>query len=344
MVLIPTLHQTTQSVSLEQMTPLVTPMTPVSLEQINNPNSYMNFLVWNCRGSHNPEFRHHFRSLLDNHRPVLAILLETHMHNHTRLSDDYNFTNMSQVSANGLMGGLVVLWNEEGIKVIEMRISDQEIHCMVQIIVVNNNLYNIFLKHTTQQAVEYTYLAAFTHKTNHKRKITKKIKWNPPNTNFYKLNTDGAYSANTVGIGGLIRNSKAEWILGFSGSAPHDSSTTAELYALTQGLKLAYENNIRPLEMEVDVKEVTMLLHTNNIAFSCMIIDCRYYLGQLGNPVVQYAYKEQNMVADQLAKAGHNFGNDYTPSVFEDVPTFVAQIFEKDKECLAGPPSCQGTA
>ncbi|XP_019259748.1 PREDICTED: uncharacterized protein LOC109237817 [Nicotiana attenuata] len=120
---------------------------------------------------------------------------------------------------------------------------------------------------------------------------------------------DGAYSDNTAGIGGLIRNSNADWILGFAGSAPHESSTFIELYALTQGLKLAYENNIRSLEVEVDAKDITIVLHTDNIAFSNIIADCRYYLGQLGNPVVQHAYREQNMVADQLAKAGHNFGN-----------------------------------
>lgn len=113
MVILPTLRQPTQVVTLEQMASHVTPMTPLPLGQTYNPNSYMNFLVWNCRGSHNPEFRRHFRSLIDNHRPVLAILLETHMNDHTRLCDDFNFTHMLQVLANGLIGGLVVLWKEQ---------------------------------------------------------------------------------------------------------------------------------------------------------------------------------------------------------------------------------------
>lgn len=72
-----------------------------------------------------------------------------------------------------------------------------------------------------------------------KIKIAKNIKWNTPNAQFYKLNIDGAFSDNTAGIRGLIRNFKAEWKLGFSDSAPHESSTFADLYALTQGLKLA---------------------------------------------------------------------------------------------------------
>lgn len=63
---------------------------------------------------------------------MLAILLETHMQDHTRLRDDFNFTNMSQVPANGLIGGLLVLWNEASINVTERRLSEQEIHYVVQ--------------------------------------------------------------------------------------------------------------------------------------------------------------------------------------------------------------------
>lgn len=134
MVIIPTLLQLTPSLSLGQMmTQAVSLMVPPPMREITSPNSYMNFLVWNCRGSHNLEFHRHFRSLLDNHRPVLAILLETHMQDHTRLRDDFNFTNMSQVSSNGLVGGLLVLWNEASINVTEMRLSQQEIHCVVQV-------------------------------------------------------------------------------------------------------------------------------------------------------------------------------------------------------------------
>ncbi|OIT39444.1 putative ribonuclease h protein [Nicotiana attenuata] len=202
---------------------------------------------------------------------------------------------------------------------------------------------NILHNHITQQAAEFTYLASYTCKTNHKIKLAKNIKWNPPTAHFYKLNTDGAFSANTTGIGGLIRNSNAEWILGFAGSAPHDSSIFAELYALTQGLKLAYENNIAPLEVEVDEKDLILLLHSENIAFSNLIADCRYYLGQLGNPVVKHAYREQNMVADQLAKSGYNFGNEYLPTVFENVPIFVEPTFARDKACLEGTQSGQDT-
>ncbi|OIS96517.1 hypothetical protein A4A49_09023 [Nicotiana attenuata] len=132
MVIIPMLLQLPLRLDPTTST-VVHPMTQAPMVQHENPNSYMNFLVWNCRGSHNPEFRRHIRSLLDNHRPTLVILLETHMQDHTSLREDINFENMAQAPANGLIGGLVVLWNAVHINVTEMRISDQEIHCVVQV-------------------------------------------------------------------------------------------------------------------------------------------------------------------------------------------------------------------
>lgn len=63
----------------------------------------------------------------------MAVLLETHMQDHTILRDDFQFTNLSQVPANGLSSGLVVLWNTILITIEELRMSEHEIQCMVQV-------------------------------------------------------------------------------------------------------------------------------------------------------------------------------------------------------------------
>nr|XP_009786072.1 PREDICTED: uncharacterized protein LOC104234226 [Nicotiana sylvestris] len=175
---------------------------------------------------------------------------------------------------------------------------------------------------------------AYSHKTNYTTKLHKDIKWNPPNAHLYKLNTERAYSLTKAGIGGVIRNSKAEWILGFAGAAPCKSAIFSELYALMQGLRYAYERNITPLEVEVDAKDIILLLHTENFGLFNLIVDCRYYLGLLGNPTVKHVYREKNMVSDQLAKVGHNFGDAWLPRVFEAVPIFVAPVFERDRACM----------
>lgn len=76
------------------------------------------------------------------------------------------------------------------------------------------------------------------------KKKQQNLKWKSHKEFFYKLNTDGAHTTNKAGIGGLIRNSKAEWILGFIAAVPRDSSTSSELHALLQGLQLAYSTTL----------------------------------------------------------------------------------------------------
>ncbi|OIT25995.1 hypothetical protein A4A49_57124, partial [Nicotiana attenuata] len=190
------------------------------------------------------------------------------------------------------------------------------------------------VRHTTQQAAEFTYLVAKCHKCVEKQQLN--LKWIPPKDNFYKLNTDGACTDTTTDTGGIIRNSKAEWILGFATAIPRDTSMSAELHALLLGLTLAHEHNLKPLEVEVDAKEVITMIQSNNVSFANILINCRYLLDRLGKPVVQHAYREQNRVADRLAKEVSNFGNNSVQHIFETIPDFVRQVFEEDKyEMLA---------
>lgn len=69
----------------------------------------MNFIIWNCRGSQSPDFCRNFRYLLDYYYPTLVVLIETHLSDHMTLRDDFQFTNMEQVPAEGNSGGIVVL-------------------------------------------------------------------------------------------------------------------------------------------------------------------------------------------------------------------------------------------
>ncbi|XP_070042981.1 uncharacterized protein [Nicotiana tomentosiformis] len=55
------------------------------------------------------------------------------MQDHINLRNDFQFTDISQVSSNGLSGGIVILWHCDLINVDELRMSEQDIHCMVQL-------------------------------------------------------------------------------------------------------------------------------------------------------------------------------------------------------------------
>ena len=57
------------------------------------------------------------------------------------------------------------------------------------------------------------------------------VKWNKPELNWYKLNTDGSSIGNPrkAGGGGLIQNHEGGWVKGFSRDIGISSSVNAEL-------------------------------------------------------------------------------------------------------------------
>lgn len=94
----------------------------------------LNFIIWNCRGTHSPDFYINLCYLLDYHRPALIVLLESHLVDHATIRNGFSFTNMAQVRADGNSGGIVVLWLNDLLIIDEMAITHQEIHCMVQVL------------------------------------------------------------------------------------------------------------------------------------------------------------------------------------------------------------------
>ncbi|KAK4734382.1 hypothetical protein R3W88_008643 [Solanum pinnatisectum] len=57
------------------------------------------------------------------------------------------------------------------------------------------------------------------------------INWTPPPTGTFKLNIDGAtnITKGIGGIGGVIRNNKGDWVIGFIGKTPHTNPTMVKL-------------------------------------------------------------------------------------------------------------------
>lgn len=87
----------------------------------------------------------------------------------------------------------------------------------------NDNLHNN-TNSTIKIHIPYALAMEFKHLTTPKNRAKSKpgfVKWKAP-TIGYKLNTDGStYStAKTRGLGGVIRDRKGKWILGFMGNLP----------------------------------------------------------------------------------------------------------------------------
>ncbi|OIS98192.1 hypothetical protein A4A49_62355, partial [Nicotiana attenuata] len=154
-----------------------------------------------------------------------------------------------------------------------------------------------------------------------------------PKPDIYKLNTDGTHSlvSNKNGIGGIIRDHKGNWILGFSRKILSQSPIATEIFAILQGLTFVVQHNLTPLQVEIDAKEVRRLLHDNNIVYANLLNACRHLLRQLHDPVVSHAYREQNRLADQLAKSGSFLEGNSIMQIFDKPPLFVGRIWDEDK-------------
>ncbi|XP_059294747.1 uncharacterized protein LOC132047768 [Lycium ferocissimum] len=161
------------------------------------------------------------------------------------------------------------------------------------------------------------------------------IKWEPPDHTPLKLNTDGACQGNpgVGGIGGVFRDKSGNWVLGYMKGLPHTTNNLAELTAIMQGLRL--EHNLKPLEINTDSTEVIKMINEGHLPYSSIISYCRCLMRELGCPVVKHNYREQNKVADLLAKEGGKQQLSEGMDILAVPPMFVRQVFEADRVRIA---------
>lgn len=80
------------------------------------------------------------------------------------------------------------------------------------------------------------------------------IKWLSPHFSFFKLNCDGASSFDSylAGAGGVIRDESGFFVAAFAHHLYSNSSATAEIWAIRDGLLLALKMNITHLIIDSD--------------------------------------------------------------------------------------------
>lgn len=89
--------------------------------------------------------------------------------------------------------------------------------------------------------------------------------------------------------------------MGFNKGFHAASNNQMELPALLEGLKLAENQNLRPEEINVDSREIILMLKNGNLHYDFIIDACRYVLRMIGRPPIVHCFREQNSVADTLA-------------------------------------------
>lgn len=70
------------------------------------------------------------------------------------------------------------------------------------------------------------------------------------------------------------------------------------------GLKIVVQQQITPIVIETDWKEIIGMFQTNTMHYTNIINDCMLLLLQLDRPPIQHIYRKQNCVADSLVKYG----------------------------------------
>ncbi|KAK4713628.1 hypothetical protein R3W88_019535 [Solanum pinnatisectum] len=67
------------------------------------------------------------------HKPAMLVLLETRLGEHKRLTKVPHFDSQIQSATNGLLGGIVIMWKKDILKLSDISITSQRIHVTVQV-------------------------------------------------------------------------------------------------------------------------------------------------------------------------------------------------------------------
>ena len=135
-------------------------------------------------------------------------------------------------------------------------------------------------------------------------------RWESPLEGWVALNTDGAAKGNPglAGAGGVIRDHKGEWILGFSENSGCCSPLKAEIKAILRGLQLVKGTYAQKIWLQVDSKVVVNTLlkeQDGHPKYSFLLNQCKDMITwEEWEVKITHCFRETNQVADILAKMG----------------------------------------
>ncbi|GLT96253.1 hypothetical protein SLE2022_138940 [Rubroshorea leprosula] len=158
------------------------------------------------------------------------------------------------------------------------------------------------------------------------------IAWDPPPPEWIKLNTDGSVIGNPVlgGCGGVFRDSQGQWVLGFTRNIGFTTALAAKLWAIKDGLQLAFNLHFNHIIIETDCYVAFQLISTTpnpHHPLGTLILDCRALLNKIPHARLRHVFRESNMVADTMAKRGAQSSSNFT--ILYNCPTDVELL------CLA---------
>lgn len=101
----------------------------------------MNIIIWNSRGALKPNIQSHVRELSQAYSPSIMVIIETHLGGPRakEIIDTLPFDGAIHTETIGYAGGLWLLWNSDKVKITPLGNTEQEIHAMVKVRLLNTS-------------------------------------------------------------------------------------------------------------------------------------------------------------------------------------------------------------
>lgn len=138
---------------------------------------------------------------------------------------------------------------------------------------------------------------------------TQNMKWEKPKAGFVKINTDGCWkSMDHASGGGVIRDDKGNWIVGFSVKFAAKTPEAAELLAIRVGLHIAKDRNFNNIQLETDAEGLKKMLQLSNKfphhEMGALIHDVEALINHTWRIEILHTRRTANGVAHCIAKFG----------------------------------------
>ncbi|CAN1745399.1 Putative ribonuclease H protein At1g65750 [Linum perenne] len=140
---------------------------------------------------------------------------------------------------------------------------------------------------------------------------TQLVVWRPGEEGWFILNTDGSRytSPGSTAIGGLIRNDQGRFVQAFTANLGDCSITRAEMGAIVQEMKLAWDLGVRKLLVQSDSKAAVTILQKEdtNHQHAILVSEFIELKSRSWEVTINHVFREANCSADYLANLGHTF-------------------------------------
>lgn len=150
------------------------------------------------------------------------------------------------------------------------------------------------------------------------------VAWSKPAIGQWKINTDGSKKENHTSGGGVIRNEKGDLVYGFSHPYTHSEILHAQLQAIIDGLIYSHTLGLDNVIIETNSEVAAQMIQKIKPAqWSCLYLLRQIWSMEDGYQGISWIFREQNKVADLLAKMAHTALSRSDYHRLQDLPVVI---------------------